>query len=247
MRSLVHNYQLSSMKLTRPSSKVYKYIGKTNLVDKTNNYLLANNSRCTIIGNMYFKDKDGFLQSRDFTFPSAEHFWWAHFLSRRCDIQRFSVGGDIYDKIGTEVKMISKLTNGKREKAISMGLEMSVTPFEAYGENKKSTIESIWNKIINSKFLQNPEHRRKLLSTGDNILVEFCKKDSDVGFWNGTIKNGKIIDEFTIKGGKLIGGNFIGKCLMACRKNTSKLSLKPFAKLTPKVVRSVSYQFEYEY
>ena len=140
---------------------------------------------------MYFKDKDGFLQSRDFTFPSAEHYWWAHFLSRRCDLERFS-SGDLTEVNGTTIKMISKLTNGKREKAISMGIEMSVTPFEAYGEKKKKTIESIWNKIFASKFLQNPEHRRALLSTGDSILVEFCKNDSEVGFWNGTIKNGKI-------------------------------------------------------
>ena len=235
------------MKFTRPSSRVYKYIGKENSVGKTNNYLLGNTSRCTIVGNMYFKDKNGFLQSRDFTFPSSEHYWWAHFLSRRCDLERFSSGGDLTEVNGTTIKMISKLTNGKREKAISMGLEMSVTPFEAYGKNKRNTIESIWNKILASKFLQNPEHRRALLSTGDSILVEFCKNESEVGFWNGIIKNGKEIDEFTLKGGKLIGGNFMGKCLMACRENTKKLSLKPFAKLTPKVSRYVSYKFEYEY
>ena len=122
------------MKFTRPNSRIYKYIGKTNSVGKNNNYLLGNTSRCAIVGNMYFKDKDGFLQSRDFTFPSAEHYWWAHFLSRRCDLERFSSGGDLAEVNGTTIKIISKLTNGKREKAISMGLEMSVTPFEAYGE-----------------------------------------------------------------------------------------------------------------
>ena len=65
--------------------------------------------------------------------------------------------------------------------------------------------------------------------------------------WNGIVKNGKELDEFTLKGGKLIGGDFMGNCLMASRKNTKKLALKPFAKLTPKVSRYVSYQFEYEY
>jgi len=235
----------------RMEPKVHRYVGYR----KSKGYdLVSNTSRCNIRGNMYFEDYRGFIQEKEFEFPSSEHFWWAHFLHTKEDIERFAIGGDLsttesamnilgemdieetYD-VGVIAKIISKKNKaGKRVIADNLGLKMGDTHFKAYGMDKKVTIENIWKKILYNKFYQNPSHRRELLTTGNDILVEHSDSiDPNKDFWGGIVKGGMAVDELRITGGKLVGGNFMGKCLMETRRNLDLFARKPFVKMNPKM------------
>jgi len=225
------------------NTRTTRYFGKNNLV----NDLISNTSSCIIKGSMYFEHR-GYLHQKEFTFPSAEHYYRAHFLSSEDDIKKLSVDGifsnfddgiklvteeniEIRDNhIGILMKYLSKKnTFGKRSVSENLGIKMSNDPFEAYGEkHKKSTIVNIWKTVLNNKYYQNPEHRRQLLSTGDDILVEHSDKTTDVGFWHGHVKGGIVLDESRILGGKIVGGNSMGKYMMASRRDMKILSNRPF-------------------
>ena len=56
---------------------------------------LSNFSECTITGNIWVKDGVNEYVVKEYTFPSSEHFWCAHFFERDCDIKRLAVGGDL--------------------------------------------------------------------------------------------------------------------------------------------------------
>lgn len=58
--------------------------------------MLSNFSNCVVTGELFVKiDRFGYLSKRLFTFPSAEHYWWAHVMEREVDVERLAVGGDI--------------------------------------------------------------------------------------------------------------------------------------------------------
>jgi len=218
--------------------RVHRYFG----FKKKKSDLLANTSSCKIHGNMYFL-KRGYIKEREFIFPSSEHYYVAHFLSKESDISRLAVNGDLStiedgmnlvtsddnieygdNHVGMVAKLLAKRNSfGKRSVAEKLGIEMSNEPFEAYGmKNKKSTVVAIWKTILNNKFYQNPEHRRQLLLTSNDILVEFTNT---------------VLDESRIMGGDLKGGNFMGKCMMSTRKDMKKLISRPFLKMNLKEIK----------
>ena len=233
--------------------RVHRYFG----FKKKKSDLLANTSSCKIHGNMYFL-KRGYIQKREFIFPSSEHYYVAHFLSKESDISRLAVNGDLStiedgmnlvtsddnieygdNHVGMVAKLLAKRNSfGKRSVAEKLGIEMSNEPFEAYGmKNKKSTVVAIWKTILNNKFYQNPEHRRQLLLTSNDILVEFSNSHKNIGFWYGNVIGGTVLDESRIMGGDLKGGNFMGKCMMSTRKDMKKLISRPFLKMNLKEIK----------
>lgn len=56
---------------------------------------LGNLSKCIITGNIWVLDESNEYVTREYTFPSSEHFWCAHFFERDCDVNRLAVGGDL--------------------------------------------------------------------------------------------------------------------------------------------------------
>lgn len=56
---------------------------------------LSNLNQCNITGNVWVLDGSNEYVTREYTFPSSEHFWCAHFFERDCDIKRLAVGGDL--------------------------------------------------------------------------------------------------------------------------------------------------------
>eukprot|EP00752_Nemacystus_decipiens_P001533 g1503.t1 len=75
-------------------------------------HVLSNFNECRIAGRVYVQqdaDKQRLLSGatpasstpgdrlveREFLFPSAEHYWWAHFTKNAADVSRLAVGGDL--------------------------------------------------------------------------------------------------------------------------------------------------------
>lgn len=228
--------------------KNYRYFGSS--MGKPMN-LLSNFSKCEIECEMYVLDDKGMIVKKSFVFPSAEHCWWTHFLIRECDISRLAIGGDLSTlesgltillgenigqkkvkywqkkgNVGIVAKMLAyrdKQTN-VRTRAKKIGIEMSIHPSEIYGlSSRKCTLINIWKKILIAKYSQNILHRRALLSTNDDNLVEFCRMNPEKQFWAAQILDGAKTKSGIIQGGKLVGNNFMGKCLMATRKEMKKL------------------------
>lgn len=57
---------------------------------------MSNFSNCMITGEVYVRNlRLGCLSKKRFAFPSAEHFWCAHFMEREEDVERLSIGGDL--------------------------------------------------------------------------------------------------------------------------------------------------------
>lgn len=183
---------------------------------------------------------------RDFRFPSAEHYWWAHFTKELDDVERLAVGGDLStlesglclmlgrekgiqkarywskkDSVGIVAKMAAanKKSSGQiRCRAGELGMKMGLHPLEQYGaQGEMSTLESIWNKIQMDKFGQNSEHRASLLSTGSEVLVEFVRMKPEGHMWGGQVRGGIKRSKGLIEGGEMVGRNFTGECLMAVR------------------------------
>ena len=213
--------------------------------------LLSNFSECEIKGEMFVMNSNGCIGQKEYVFPSSEHFWWAHFLLLDKDISRLAVGGDLstlesglqillhsnisqrkikYWKKSCSVGVVAKIlafrdkTSNVRIIAKKLGMTMSIHPMECYGlKSRTYTIVSIWKKILIAKYSQNIRHRMALLSTGEEHLVEFCKTNPEKQFWAGKVKDGSKTNTGIIKGGTLVGNNFMGKCLMATRKEMKKL------------------------
>lgn len=215
-------------------------------------HMLSNLNGCPINGRVYIEqeqqgdEQEGNIIEQEFVFPSAEHYWWAHFTKKRSDVARLAVGGDLstlHDGLclmlgrerGTQkaafwrkknnVGIVSKMlaANNKsfgktRCRAGELGMEMGLHPLEQYGEQGHiSTLESIWRKIHTEKFAQNSEHRDVLLSTGNEVLVEFVRIRPDGHMWGGQVRGGVKRSKGLVEGGKLVGRNFTGECLMAVR------------------------------
>ena len=171
----------------------------------------------------------------EFTFPSSEHAWWAHFFVRDCDIRRLAVNGDLSTLQGLKhfyegeeldkkisywsrkdnVGIVAKLLAGKkgtnyRKRASDIGMRMSVHPCEKYGpQGRDSTLGKIWERILLAKYTQNREHYSVLVNTKGRRLVEFTRAPVariEKEFWAG-----RIVDS------KLYGGNYMGDCMVRTR------------------------------
>lgn len=204
---------------------------------------LSNFFTCGIQGTVAVKDGDGSVKMKKSHFPSSEHYFWAHFMSRECDISRLCVGGDLGGMEGlilllgeksgrSKVKYWSKKNNvgivaktlalqrgDSRFRAKNLGIEMSIDMFEeGYGPRRKLLLARVWRKILMDKFGQNTPLREILISTGDEVLVEFCRANPEKQFWTGQVKNGVKKLKGLTEGGDIVGNNFMGKCVCATRR-----------------------------
>lgn len=198
--------------------------------------MLSNFNKCIIKGKIWVMVEFNKYELREYTFPSSEHYWWAHFLLRDVDIKRLSIGGDLStletglplfykedelknkiqywskkNNVGIVTKILAgKLGTQKRKRAHDIGIRMSIHPSEKYGpQGHDSTLNKIWSKILVAKYTQNKIHRDVLVKTREESLVEFtrCPEDRvDNEFWAG-----RVID------GKLYGKNYMGDCMMSIR------------------------------
>lgn len=186
------------------------------------------------------------LVEREFIFPCAEHYWWAHFTKKLSDVSRLAVGGDLSTvhggfclllgrergaqkaahwakkgNVGIVSKMVAannKATGGIRCRATELGMEMGQHPLEEYGaQGDIGTLDAIWRKIQTDKFSQNSEHRAVLLSTGSEVLVEMVRMRPDGHMWGGQVRGGVKRSKGLVEGGEVVGRNFMGKCLMTVR------------------------------
>lgn len=213
------------------------------------------------------------IVEREFVFPSAEHYWWAHFTPNAADVSRLAVGGDLATledglrlllgpqlgaqkakfwrkkgNVGIAAKMLAAggtnnnkrnesngstpscasetttrttAADGKsshRHRAKNLGMELGLHPLPQYGgQGEMATLRAIWKKIQTEKYTQNEEHRRVLTSTGSEALVEFVRMRPEGHTWGGQVRGGVKRSKGLKVGGELVGGNFMGECLMAVR------------------------------
>ncbi len=197
---------------------------------------LSNLSKCAVTIRLWVLRDFHKFSSEEFTFPSAEAAWRAHFLVRERDIARLAVGGDLstlrtglsrfYDGEALEKKIahwkrrdgvgiVAKLlgrTDGGRTKARELGLVMGAHPIGRYGPpGAVSTLTDIWTRVLEAKFSQNPSHRRALLGTEDRHLVELTTtriEKTPCDFWAGRVV-----------ANRLYGGNFMGERMMSARES----------------------------
>lgn len=198
---------------------------------------LSNFNQCSIVGKIWVMTGFNEYASVEYTFPSSEHYWWAHFFVLDRDVKRLAIGGDLaslesglaHFYSGEELKkkifywskkgnvgIVPKLLAGKkgtkyRKRATDLGMRMSIHPSEKYGaQGADSTLSKIWTKILIAKYTQNKEHRRVLMGTGDARLVEFTRAPESrirKEFWAG-----RAIE------GKLYGTNYMGDCMISVRE-----------------------------
>ena len=198
---------------------------------------LSNFSECAVTLKLWVLKNFNEFYLKEYTFPSSEHAWWAHFLVRDADITRLAIGGD-FSKLKTglghfyegeilskkieywgrksNVGIVPKLLAGKkgtniRQRAKELGLFMSIHPIGRYGpQGEDSTLSKIWSRILVAKYSQNASHRQVLLSTGTHHLVEFTRAGIDrvfKEFWCGRVEKNE-----------LHGRNFMGECMMSARE-----------------------------
>ncbi|CAM9753112.1 unnamed protein product [Laminaria digitata] len=186
------------------------------------------------------------MVEREFVFPCAEHYWWAHFTKNASDVSRLAVGGDLSTlrsglrlMLGSErgarkaaywqkkrnVGIVGKMlaANNKssgriRCRAKDLGMEMGLHPLEQYGrQGDIRTLEAIWDNIQTDKYTQNEDHREVLRSTGSEVLVEFVRMRPEGHMWGGQVRGGVKRSKGLVEGGELVGRNFTGNRLMAVR------------------------------
>lgn len=91
------------------SSSAFRYFGSGMSAPF---HMLSNFNECRIVGRVYVQQQDQMQQGeepvphtpgddahrfveREFSFPSAEHYWWAHSTRNASDVSRLEVGGDL--------------------------------------------------------------------------------------------------------------------------------------------------------
>lgn len=204
---------------------------------------LSNFSECPVTLRLWVLKNFNEFYPKEYTFPSSEHAWWAHFLIRDVDINRLAVGGDMaklrtglahfYDgevlskKIEywgkkSNVGIVAKLLAGKkgtniRQRAKELGFCMSLHASPKYGpQGADSTLSKIWSRILLAKYTQNASYRQVLLGSGDHQLVEFTRAGIDriyKSFWCGRVEKNE-----------LHGQNFMGSCMMSAREVIRSMS-----------------------
>ena len=215
---------------------IHRYIGHS--VVKPYHHL-SNFNECNIEGSVFVKTLEGgeeVFQERGYVFPSAEHFYWAHFLEKDHDIQRLALGGDLSTldglklimgefigtikarywsrkkSIGFVCKILSMKKDGKRINAEKLGMDFQDYPLVQYGpRGSNRTLVFIWKKILIAKYTQNKIHRGILLGTGSDILVELTNNCPEKQFFSAQVEGGKCLSGGRTVGGNIIGGNFHGK------------------------------------
>ena len=200
---------------------------------------LSNFSDCVVKGRMFVKDSSGGIHQEEFTFPSSEHFWWAHFMYRRCDISRLAIGGDL-STIETGLTLLyqsmdSKKLNGKikywknrgcvgivakvlanrdkkknfRKRAEEIGIKMGIHPIKEYGKQGYSETLVHIWKNIMVSKFSTNSEHRKVLLGTGNKFL--------VEFCR--MHEEKQFWAGKVKDNVLYGRNFMGLCLMATRKS----------------------------
>lgn len=171
---------------------------------------LSNLSQCKIVLN---------TKGEILTFPSAEHCYVAHLCENSEDMRRLIVGGDlssfetgmkvVYPKLDSD-GLRKKINYWTRNNMIGIIAKMYGKAIERNHLNEAEEDE-LWMKILTAKYIQNPYHLDKLLSTGNSILVEFDRFAKNTAKWGGKIVEGKVI-----------GRNYMGKTMMRVRDSLSK-------------------------
>ena len=168
---------------------------------------LSNFSKCKIVGN---------INNIRYIFPSAEHYYFAHYIQDQQDIIHLTINGKLgtfnglkffytdnldqkikYWKKKVNIGIVAKLFKNQNHK---VGIKLK--------EINDKENEKIWHKVLNEKFRQSKELLNILIETSDNQLVEFNKNSKEISFYTA-----KIID------GNLIGNNYMGKKITEIRDN----------------------------
>lgn len=197
---------------------------------------LSNFNACYVTGTIYVLENFDEFVLKEYTFPSSEHFYWAHYFVKECDIERLAVGGDLASLetglpllVPTEklekylkcwqkndnVGIVAKMLYGKSHisclrKAADLGMTMGDNPIGKYGkQGADSTRTMIWTRVLVAKFTQNIDHRHVLLGTRDNHLVNITR--TPLGEIYKDFFSGRVVD------GKLYGRNYMGDCMMEMR------------------------------
>lgn len=98
-------------------------------------HMLSNFSECRIAGRVFVQqdadrerlqgaepasstsgDDGHCFVEREFLFPSAEHYWWAHFTKNASDVSRLAVGGDLSTLEGGLRLLLGARTGGQKAK-----------------------------------------------------------------------------------------------------------------------------------
>jgi predicted NAD-dependent protein-ADP-ribosyltransferase YbiA (DUF1768 family) len=171
----------------------------------------------------------GVIDNEIYIFPSAEHYYLAHFMKNKNDIKKLEIGSEFSeykslkyffkeDKIPNKIKYWSKKNNiGIIAKMIKNNPDKVNIILKTITHKEK---EIIWTKIITDKYTQNEEHQKILLDTSDKLLIEFGKGSKKDSYYTA-----KVVDD------EIIGKNYMGKKLMEIRKKLqNKLKWKNFKK-----------------
>ena len=216
--------------------------------------LLSNFSDCDISGEVYVKSDKSTINEKCFSkkifmFPSAEHFWWAHFMEREEDIARLAIGGDL-STVRSGLSLIykgmdpSKLENKIRFWEYKNGVgfvakllaSKDTTLKETKYTSKRVRIRAEKLGIVMSDHPLSAYGDKKsiitLASIWDNILIEkYSQNKAHMCSLLGT--GDKYLVEFCkmrvpeqfwsgrVKNGVLYGRNFMGLCNMAVRDHFS--------------------------
>ena len=235
----------------------HRYIGHSTVAPFNK---LSNFNECRIEGSIFIKTlgtEEETFQECEYVFPSAEHFYWAHFTDNHSDIERLAVGGDLStldglklimgefvgtvkarywgkkQNTGVVCKMLSMKKDGKRINAEKLGITLQDYPLIQYGpKGSNKTLVTIWKKILFAKYTQNKIHRGILLGTGSDVLVELTNNSPEKQFFSAKVEGGVCLSGGRTIGGKVIGGNFHGKMSAAVRTHVRRAMPPP-----PPIVR----------
>jgi predicted NAD-dependent protein-ADP-ribosyltransferase YbiA (DUF1768 family) len=190
---------------------------------------LANFNACMIRARVWVTWPDGSTALMEMEFPSAEHYWWAHFLEKEQDIRRLAKGGDLatleigFRTLGLSEEMVQKKTlywdkkdnvgivaKMLRKRASSINISMRDHIREEYGPpGSRDALVDVWTKILTDKYSQNKAHRKILSSTEGKKLVERDNRAKSTSLWGAKAlpvegRPGRV---------SLVGVNFMGNLL----------------------------------
>ena len=141
-------------------------------------------------------------------YPSSEHAFQASMVPQETRKKLFSVESDIAEltpaafvAVGVPAKDAEKKVKywGKKN-MIGVLAKQRINRISSKLTLSKEDCESVFIEILLSKYRQNEEHRKTLLSTGDAFLLEFvrssaAKFDSEgkIDRWGGMVRDGHVV------------------------------------------------------
>lgn len=185
------------------------------------------------------------VEVRGRTFPSSEHAYQCMAKVHPDDWPRFEVGGDL-STLETGLKLVfpvrdypkklkhysAKMT---RPQMVGIVALQAVKPpvarklglrLQPVMESDKwmQFIKTLFNVTLLAKYRQNPDHRAKLLGTGNKPLVEFSRgaereaKKGKPPLWTGMVVGGEKRENGVVAGGSVVGQNLMGRLHMQARE-----------------------------